>query len=101
MGTSDTPDLTVMLVVSIAFFAALLIAAGAILYGTIAKNRWGINLRPVSCPSCGTRMPRVRVPKSTGEALWGGATCPTCGCRMDKWGRAITERGADQSRSGR
>ena len=91
METSDTPSLLVMLVASIAFFAALIIGAGVIVYGTIAKNRWGINLRPVSCPNCGTPMPRVRVPKSTSETLWGGATCPNCGCRMDKWGRAIAE----------
>ena len=97
MATSDTPDLLFMLVVSIAFLAALMIGAGVIAYGTVAKTRWGINLRRVSCPKCGTPMPRVRIPTSTSETLWGGGTCPNCGCRMDKWGRAI----ADQSRSGR
>lgn len=85
MDTSDTLGL----IVSVAFFAALLIAAALIIYGTIAKTRWGINLRRLTCPNCGTQMPRVRVPKSARETLWGGVTCPSCGCKMDKWGRKI------------
>jgi hypothetical protein len=91
METSGSPDVMMMVIVSIAFFAALLIGAGVLVYGSIAKTRWGINLRPVSCPKCGTPMPRVRVPVSGSEALWGGATCPKCGCRMDKWGRELAK----------
>lgn len=71
--------------------ALLVLAIGAVLvvYGTIKKNRWGINLRPISCPNCGAVMPRVRVPASGSEGMWGGMTCPKCGTKMDKWGRRI------------
>lgn len=89
MATSDTVDLLVTLVFGIGFVAALLIVVGVIVHGTIVKNRWGINLRPVSCPKCGKQVPRVRVPTSASEGLWGGVTCPNCGCKMDKWGRKI------------
>jgi hypothetical protein len=68
---------------------ALAIFLGLILYGTIVKNKWGLNLRRVSCPNCGTEMPRVRAPASITEALWGGLTCPKCKCQMDKWGRRL------------
>jgi hypothetical protein len=49
----------------------------------------GINLQAVDCPSCGERMPFVRMPDSMFQMLWGGWTCPNCGCKMDKWGRMI------------
>jgi hypothetical protein len=68
---------------------ALGIVIGLVIYGTIAKNRWGINFQAVVCPKCGTQMPRVRAPTSAGEAMWGGFTCPKCGCRTDKWGRQL------------
>jgi hypothetical protein len=72
------------------FFAALAILVGLVIYGTIVKNRWGINFRRVSCPNCGKEMPRIRAPASGSEALWGGITCPNCQCKMDKWGRRLT-----------
>ena len=49
--------------------------------------KWGINLKQVNCPSCGMTQPRIRVPRSFHEAMWGGYTCPQCGTKMDKWGR--------------
>jgi hypothetical protein len=58
-------------------------------YGTVAHNRWGINLQPVTCPYCHAAIPHVRKPKSLREALWGGRTCEKCGGVMDKWGRQI------------
>jgi len=61
-----------------------------ILYGTYARNRWGINFQPVNCPHCREPMPRVRKPRSHREWLWGGATCDRCGCEIDKWGNPIT-----------
>jgi len=67
-------------------FVGLLLVA----YGTVARNRWGINLRPVNCPCCQATVPQVRKAKSVREALWGGGTCDKCGCQMDKWGRQIT-----------
>jgi hypothetical protein len=69
--------------------AGLAILLGLVIYGTFAKNKWGINFKQVSCPNCGTDMPRVRAPASGSEAMWGGFTCPKCGCRMDKWGRRL------------
>jgi len=69
---------------------ALAILAGLVIHGTIVKNRWGINFQRISCPNCGREMPRVRVPASGSEALWGGNTCPNCQCQMDKWGRRLT-----------
>lgn len=56
-------------------------------YGTFAKNRWGINLQPVSCPRCKTPLPRLRKPQTWRQSLWGGWTCAACGAEVDKWGR--------------
>ncbi len=69
----------------------LLLGVGLVLviYGTIRKNRWGINLEPVNCPRCKQPMPQVRKPMSLSQTLWGGGTCVRCGCEMDKWGREI------------
>jgi hypothetical protein len=68
-----------------------LLAVGMLLvaYGTIAKNRWGINLDPVSCPRCKSPLPRLREPQSFQQKAWGGWTCPVCGAGVDKWGREI------------
>jgi hypothetical protein len=74
-----------IITMSIVVFAALLV-----IYGTITKNRWGINFEPVNCPRCGHPMPKVRKPTSHTQALWGGGTCGSCGCEVDKWGREIS-----------
>jgi DNA-directed RNA polymerase subunit RPC12/RpoP len=71
-----------VIVTSVVLLGCLLVAVG-----TIRKNRWGINLEPVNCPSCGSPMPRVRQPKSQTQALWGGWNCAKCGREIDKWGR--------------
>jgi hypothetical protein len=69
----------------------LLAVGGAIVvYGTIVRNKWGINLHHVSCPRCKTALPILREPGSRRQALWGGWTCPTCGAGVDKWGREVT-----------
>ena len=74
------------------FLAVLfgLLTGGMVLvvYGTVAKNKWGINLGEVSCPRCTTPLPMVRKPHSTRQAMWGGYTCPNCRAEVDKWGRA-------------
>lgn len=69
--------------------ALFVLGACLVIYGTIVKNRWGVNFRRLSCPNCGTQMAQVRAPSSTGQGLWGGCTCPKCGCQMDKWGRRL------------
>jgi hypothetical protein len=61
-----------------------------VIYGTIAKNRWGVNLDSVSCPNCNTPFPQVRQPQNIRQAMWGGGTCAKCGAEVDKWGREIT-----------
>jgi hypothetical protein len=60
-----------------------------VIFGTIVKNSWGINLSPVSCPNCKAELPQVRIPTSFRQGLWGGNTCPNCGAEVDKWGRRL------------
>ena len=69
-----------------------LLAVGMVLvaYGTVAKNKWGINLRTldgVSCPLCTSPQPKLRKPRSIRQARWGGYTFAACGAEIDKWGR--------------
>ena len=75
------------------FFAILfgLLGIGMVLviYGTIARNRWGINTDQVFCPRCNTPLPQIRKPQTLREALWGGGTCSACGAHIDKWGREL------------
>jgi hypothetical protein len=71
-------------------FGLLGIGMVLVIYGTIAKNRWGINLDPVSCPRCNTPFPQIRQPRNIRQALWGGGTCTKCGAEVDKWGREVT-----------
>ena len=77
---------------SVLIFIGSVLLVGIVLMalGTITKNRWGINTKPVNCPACGFPMPRTRQPKSLSQALWGDGICDKCGCEMDKWGRLIT-----------
>lgn len=72
-------------------FSLLGIGLILVIYGTVAENRWGINLGSVSCPSCKAPLPQVRTPRSFRETLWGGYTCATCGAEVDKWGRQINQ----------
>lgn len=48
--------------------------------------KWGVNVKEVKCPSCGTVQPRVRKPKNMRQFLSGGNTCAECGIEMDKYG---------------
>lgn len=73
----------------IIIFGLLGIGMVLVVYGTIAKNRWGINVGPVSCPRCNTRLPRIRKPQTLQQSMWGGGTCPACGVEVDKWGREV------------
>lgn len=73
-------------------FGAFGIAMLFVIYGTIAKNDWGINLSTVSCPRCGTPLAYVHAPQNVRQSLWGGYTCLSCGAEVDKWGREIRRR---------
>jgi hypothetical protein len=79
-----------MNVVLVVMGSVLLLGILLVVFGTVTKNRWGINTKPVNCPACGSPMPRVRQTKSLRRALWGGGRCGKCGCEMDKWGRLTT-----------
>jgi hypothetical protein len=84
--------------------SALLIGLVLIAHGSIAKNDWGVNPDPVSCPKCNAQLSYIRQPKSFRQALWGGYTCANCNCEIDKWGREIapsksSKRTDQQSRS--
>ncbi len=73
----------------LALVSFIAVGMALVVYGTIAKNRWGINLAEVSCPRCNKLLPRLRRPQSRKQALWGGSTCPNCGAEVDKWGREV------------
>jgi hypothetical protein len=85
----------VPLLAMLGVFGILGLGALVVLYGTIARNRWGINLEPVSCPRCGAPAPQARRPETLHQAMWGGWTCGVCGAEVDKWGR---ERATGTSR---
>ena len=57
--------------------------------GSKNKSKWGINLKRVYCPVCGTKQPIIRIPKSMQQFLWGGTTCPNCHANLDKYGNVI------------
>lgn len=61
-----------------------------IIDGIRHRTDWGINLGQVRCPRCGARQPRLRLPRTERQRLWGGWTCKACGCEMDKWGRDLS-----------
>ena len=73
----------------------VLIGAVAVLLGFIfirkqsqTKGKWGIgSFGGTSCPRCGERLPMIRKPTSSEEAMWGGWTCRKCGCKFDKYGK--------------
>ena len=81
-----------MIVVAVSLLAVLAIGLLLVIFGTLTKNNWGINVDPVTCPCCNNSLPRIRNPRSLRQALWGGYTCPVCGVEVDKWGRAIDTR---------
>ena len=53
------------------------------------QGKWAINLKPLVCSICRTRGPRVRLPKSKRELMWGGWTCRQCGTELDKFGQPV------------
>ena len=73
----------------ILLFVVLAGPAILVVWGSISKNHWGINLHAVSCPRCSTALPLHSKPHSLQQVLWGGHTCPTCGTEVDKWGREV------------
>jgi len=75
------------------FILLLLSALGAIIFFIQAsknKSKFGINLKRVYCPVCGTKQPVIRIPKNLDQTMYGGTTCPKCGAHLDKYGRIIS-----------
>jgi hypothetical protein len=64
--------------------------------GSARKDTWGINLHRVSCPTCGSALPILRIPASAEEARMGGWTCRQCRTRVDKWGRKLDAVGGPE-----
>jgi hypothetical protein len=61
---------------------AILVIGGVAIFlmrGTRTKDTKGINIHAVSCPRCGTKFRRVRLPRTVRQALWGGNTCAKTG----------------------
>ena len=81
-----------MTITLIVMFGLLGIGMVLVIHGTIAKNRWGINVGPVSCPRCNAPLPQIRQPQNIRQALWGGGTCTKCGVEVDKWGRELVSQ---------
>jgi len=70
------------------------IGVSALLYKIVIdsvkqKGNWRINISLPNCPNCGVKVPAIRTPTSTRQALWGGWTCSSCGCEIDKWGKEM------------
>ena len=80
------------MVVLAVVFGLLFTGAILVAVGTVTRNRWGINLTSMPCPSCKVPMPQLRKPQSLKQALWGGDTCEQCGTESDKWGREVLSR---------
>ena len=69
--------------------SVLTVAILLVTFGTVTKNRWGINRGPVNCPACGSLVAQAGQPTPLRQVLWGGRACGRRGCQMDKWGRLI------------
>jgi hypothetical protein len=78
-----------MVMLLLFFFGIVTIMFLLVVFGTLAKNRWGININPTVCCHCNAALSTVRRPKSLRQVLWGGGTCGACGTEMDKWGRPL------------
>ena len=90
------PELSLELQVII-ILIVLLLGLASMVWGTAAKNRFGINIDAVfhgdlRCPTCGTVTARGQLPDSLYHILWGGRRCLKCSCDFDKWGREIRTR---------
>jgi hypothetical protein len=81
-----------MTILSLTRIGVLAFGFVLVLYGSIVKNNWGVNLAQANCPRCGTHLLEVRKPMSVRQSMWGGWTCQTCGTEVDKWGRELAQR---------
>ena len=82
----------IKLLLLLCVFGIFILIIAISVYGTVAKNRWGVNLNPLVCPVCGA-VPTPGI--SLRRSFWGGRTCEVCGTKMDNWGRIIEHKKAD------
>jgi hypothetical protein len=71
------------------FILTAAIALGLVIFFIRAskkKSKFGIRLKRVHCPVCGTKQPMIRMPESVDQAMYGGTTCPKCHANLDKYG---------------
>ena len=57
--------------------------------GTLTVILLGLLLPGKKCPACGEKLPRLRAPSNSRQAMWGGWTCPHCGCEVDRKGKKV------------
>lgn len=75
-------ELLILIVGLLVCIACLVI----LIKSTKNKSKYGVNLKGVTCPNCGTSLNKIRRPENIHQALWGGWTCPNCGSEINKWG---------------
>jgi hypothetical protein len=74
-------------------FGFLAAASALVIYGTIVKNKWGINTGDIHCPHCGAPLSKGDWQQSRRQRMWGGCVCSGCGSEVDKWGRELRVNG--------
>lgn len=60
-----------------------------VVWGTLARNSWGVNLGRVACPRCLRRIPSPGGVAGLRQKLLGGGQCAECKTLVNKWGREI------------
>jgi len=85
-------NLEIKLLLLICVFGISILIIAVSIYGTVAKNRWGVNLNPLICPVCGAAPTPARPGISLRRSFWGGRTCEVCETKMDNWGRIIERK---------
>lgn len=73
--------------------------AAVVLWGTFARNRWGINLGRITCPRCLRPIPNPGGLSGLQQRLFGGGTCSECKTLVDKWGHEIMPGHRDRIKS--
>jgi len=48
-----------------------------------------LGFKPKYCSNCNTKLPLMRAPANTKQAMQGGWTCPKCGKELDSSGKVI------------
>lgn len=75
------------------------------LWGTLERNRWGLNFGRVACPRCLRTIPNPGGLRGLRLRLLGGGACAECKTIVNKWGREIMPSHDDrikaQNRAGR